>query len=125
MLTRLTFVRSEEDDPFGLLLSTLSSHNHSLWGLSSRLLFLGCIPISKWGLRPNTKVQAFTLILSNIFFIKYRFDFFFIFYFILFYFFLKSVLCYKIADFEIQKKGLRVRLKFIFYYYFFIYIMHA
>ena len=113
MLTKLTFVRSEEDDPFGLLLLTLSSHNHSLWGLSSRLLFLGCIPISKWGLRPNTKVQAFTLTLSNIFFIKYRFDFFFIF---LFFFFLKSVLCYKIADFEIQKKGLRVRLKFFYLY---------
>ena len=39
--------------------STLSLHDHSLWGLSSHLLLLGRIPISKWGLRPNTKVHAF------------------------------------------------------------------
>ena len=57
--TWLTFVRSEEDDPFGLLPLTLSLHDHSLWGLSRHLLLLGRIPISKWGLRPNTKVQAF------------------------------------------------------------------
>ena len=59
MPTWLTFVRSEEDDPLGLLPSTLSLHDHSLWGLSIHLLLLGRIPISKWGLRPNTKVQAF------------------------------------------------------------------
>ena len=59
MHTWLTFVRSEEDDTLRLLSSTLSLHNHSLWGLFSHLLLLGRIPISKWGLRPNTKVQAF------------------------------------------------------------------
>ena len=59
MHTWLTFVRSEEDDTLGLLSSTLSLHNHSLWGLFSHLLLLGRIPISKWGLRPSTKVQAF------------------------------------------------------------------
>ena len=64
MPTWLTFVRSEEDDPFRLLSSTLSLHDHSLWGLSSHLLILGRIPISKWGLRPNTKVQAFAPIIA-------------------------------------------------------------
>ena len=59
MPTRLTFVRFEENDPLGLLPSIFSLHNQSLWGLSSHLLFLGRIPISKWDLRPNTKVQAF------------------------------------------------------------------
>ena len=59
MPTRLTFVRSEENDPLGLLPSTFSLHNQSLWGLSNHLLLLGRIPISKWDLRPNTKVQAF------------------------------------------------------------------
>ena len=59
MPTWLTFVRSEEDDPFRLMPSTLSLHDHLLWGFSSHLLLLRCIPISKWGLRPNTKVQAF------------------------------------------------------------------
>ena len=34
-------------------------------------------------------------------------------------FFLKSFLCYKIADFEIQKKGLKFRLKLNYY------VMHA
>ena len=55
----LTFVRSEEEDPLRLLPSTISLHDHSLWGLFSCLFLLGRIPISKWGLRPNTKVQAF------------------------------------------------------------------
>ena len=59
MPTWLIFVRSEEDDPLGLLPSTLSLHDHLLWGISSHLLLLGRIPISKWGLRPNIKVQAF------------------------------------------------------------------
>ena len=59
MLIWLTFVRSEEEDHLGLLPSILSLHDHSLWGLSSCLLLLGHIPIDKWGLRPNTKVQAF------------------------------------------------------------------
>ena len=76
MPTWLTFVRSEEDDPLGLLPSTLSLHDHSLWGLSSHLLLLGRIPISKWGLRPNTKVQAFAPTIWNY---KKKIIFFFIF----------------------------------------------
>ena len=59
MPTWLTFVRSEEDDPLGLLPLTLSLHDYLLWGFSSYFLLLGRIPISKWGLRPNIKVQAF------------------------------------------------------------------
>ena len=59
MPTRLTFVRSKENDPLGLLPLTFSLHNQSLWDFSSHLLLLGRIPISKWDLRPNTKVQAF------------------------------------------------------------------
>ena len=66
MPTWLTFVRSEEDDPLGLLPSTLSLHDHLLWGLSSHLLLLRRIPISKWGLRSNTKVQAFAPTLYNL-----------------------------------------------------------
>ena len=60
MPTWLTFVRSEKVDPLGLLPSTLSLHDHLLWGFSSHLLLLGRIPINKWSLRPNIKVQAFT-----------------------------------------------------------------
>ena len=59
MLIWLTFVRSEEDDPLGPLPSNLSLHDHPLRGLSNHLLLLGRILIGKWGLRPNTKVQAF------------------------------------------------------------------
>ena len=59
MSTWLTFVKSEEADPFRLLSSTLSLHDHLLWSFSSHLLFLGRIPISKWSLKPNIKVQVF------------------------------------------------------------------
>ena len=59
MPTWLTFVRFEENEPLRLLPSTFSLHNQSLWGLSSHLLLFGRILISKWDLRPNTKVQAF------------------------------------------------------------------
>ena len=55
----LIFVRSEEDDPFGQWPSTHSWRDHLFWALPSRLLLLGRIPISKWGLRPNIRVQAF------------------------------------------------------------------
>ena len=71
MLTWLTFVRFEEDDPLGLMPSTLSLHDHSLWGLSSHLLILGRISISKWGLRPNTKVQVFAPTIIIIIIIKF------------------------------------------------------
>ena len=56
----LTFVRSKEDDPLGPRPSTLSWHDHLFWDLPSHLLLLGCIPISKWGLRPNIRVQTFS-----------------------------------------------------------------
>ena len=82
MLTWLAFVKSEEENPLGLLLSILSLLNHLLWGLSSCLLLLGRISIGKWGLRPNIKVQAFapTIALQNFNFSllpeekKYNFD---------------------------------------------------
>ena len=61
MIAWLTFVRSEENDPLRPRPSTLSWHDYRLWDLPSHLLLLGRIPISKWGLRPNIKVQAFAL----------------------------------------------------------------
>ena len=66
MLAWLTFVRSEENDPLGPRPSTLSWQDYRLWDLPSHFLLLGRIPISKWGLRPNIKVQAFapTVIVS-------------------------------------------------------------
>ena len=58
-LTWLTFVRTEGDNPLGPLPSNISLNNHPLWGLSKHFLLLGRIFVSKWGLRPNIKVQAF------------------------------------------------------------------
>ena len=55
--TWLTFVKSEEDNPLKLVPSNISRHDHLLWGLSKHFLLLGCILVSKWGLRPNIKVQ--------------------------------------------------------------------
>ena len=68
MLAWLIFVRSEEDDPLGPRLSTIFWRDHLFWDLPSRWLILGCIPISKWGLRPNIRVQVFapTLILHHV-----------------------------------------------------------
>ena len=57
----LVFVRSEEDDLLGPRPSTLSWRNHLFWDFSSHLLLLRCIPICKWGLRPNIRIQAFAL----------------------------------------------------------------
>ena len=59
MPTLLTFVRSEKADPLRLLPSTLSLHDQLQWGFSRHLLLLRCISTSKWGLRPNIKVQVF------------------------------------------------------------------
>ena len=61
-LTWPTFVRSEEDNPLGSLPTNISLHDHPPWGLSKHLLLLGRIFVTKWGLRPNIKVQAFVLI---------------------------------------------------------------
>ena len=55
----LIFIRSEEDDPLGPRPSTFSWRDHLFWDLPNLLLILGCILISKWGLRPNIRVQAF------------------------------------------------------------------
>ena len=57
-LTWLTFVKSEEDDPLELVPSNISLHDHPLWGLSKHFLLLERILVSKWGLRPNIKVQV-------------------------------------------------------------------
>ena len=48
-LTWLTFVRFEDDNPLEPVPSNISKH----------LLLLGRILVSKWGLRPNIRVQAF------------------------------------------------------------------
>ena len=60
-LTDIRQVRggSEEDNPLGPLPSNISLHDHPLWGFSKHLLLLGHIFVSKLGLRPNIKVQAF------------------------------------------------------------------
>ena len=57
--TWLTFVRSEEYDPFGLVSFNISLYNHLLWGLFQHFLLFGRILVSKWGLSPNTKSQVF------------------------------------------------------------------
>ena len=57
--TWLTFVRSEEDDSLGLVPFNISLYNYLPWGLSQYFLLLGRILVSKWGLRPNIKVQVF------------------------------------------------------------------
>ena len=76
-LTWLTLVRSEEDNPLGSLPTNISLHELSLWGLSKYLLLLGLIFVSKWGLRPNIKVQAFapTLLILNIWLYIMVFDY--------------------------------------------------
>ena len=58
-LTWLTYVKSKEDNPLGLVPSDISLHDHPLWGLYKHFLLLGRILVSKWGLRPNPKVQTF------------------------------------------------------------------
>ena len=59
MLARLIFVWSEEGNLLRPQPSTLSLRDYLFWGLPSHLLLLGRIPISKQGLRPNIKIQAF------------------------------------------------------------------
>ena len=63
MLARLIFVRSKEGNLLGPQPSALSLHDYLLWGLPSHLLLLGCIPVSKQGLRPNVQIQAFAPII--------------------------------------------------------------
>ena len=59
MLARLIFVWSEEGNLLGPQPSTLSLRDYLFWGLPSHLLLLKRIPISKQGLKPNIKIQAF------------------------------------------------------------------
>ena len=59
MLARLIFVWSEEGNLLGPQPSTLSLRDYLFWGLPSHLLLLRRIPISKQGLKPNIKIQAF------------------------------------------------------------------
>ena len=59
MPARLIFIRSEEGNLLGPQPSTLSLRNYLFWSLSSHLLLLRHILISKQGLRPNVQIQAF------------------------------------------------------------------
>ena len=63
MLARLIFIQSEL--PLEPLSSTLSLRNYLFWGLPNHLLLLRRIPISKQGLRPNIKIQAFVPTINN------------------------------------------------------------
>ena len=67
MFARLIFVRSEEVTLLGPQPFTISLRDYLFWGLLSHLLLLGCIPISKQGLRPNIQIQTFapTIALQN------------------------------------------------------------
>ena len=56
--TLLTFVRSEEDDPLGLMLLNIHLLYYLLWGLSQCFLLLGRVIISEWDFKPNTKAQV-------------------------------------------------------------------
>ena len=58
-LTWLTFVKSEANNHLGPMSLNISLHGYSLWGISKRLLLLRHILISKWGLRPNIRIQTF------------------------------------------------------------------
>ena len=64
MPARLMFVRFEKDDPLGPRPSTLSWRDHPFWDLPSHLLILRCIPISKWGLRPNIRIRVFAFTIT-------------------------------------------------------------
>ena len=55
--TLLTFVRSEEDDPLGLMPLNIYLLYHLLWGLSQCFLLLRCVIVSEWGFKPNAKAQ--------------------------------------------------------------------
>ena len=56
-LTLLTFVRSKEDDPLGLMPLNIYLLYYLLWGLSQCFLLLGRIIISEWDFKPNAEAQ--------------------------------------------------------------------
>ena len=68
--TLLTFVRSEEDDPLGLMPLNIYPLYYLLWGLSQCFLLLGRIIISEWDFKPNAKAQV--LAPTNIIFFIYQ-----------------------------------------------------
>ena len=56
--TLLTFVRSEEDDPLGLMPLNICLLYHLLWGLSQYFLLPGRVIVSEWGFKPSAKAQV-------------------------------------------------------------------
>ena len=64
--TLLTFVRSEEDDPLGLMLLNIYLLYYLLWGLSQCFLLLGRVIISEWDFKPNAKAQVLAPTKPNI-----------------------------------------------------------
>ena len=56
--TLLTFVRSEEDDPLGLMPLNIYLLYYLLWGISQCFLLLGRVIISEWDFKPNAKTQV-------------------------------------------------------------------
>ena len=56
--TLLTFVRSEEDDPFGPTPLDTYLLYYLLRGLSPYFLLLGCIIIKEWDFKPSAKAQV-------------------------------------------------------------------
>ena len=59
-LTLLTYVRSEEDDPFGPTSLDIYLLYYLLQGLSQCFLLLGRIIIKEWDSKPNAKAQVLT-----------------------------------------------------------------
>ena len=57
-LTLLTYVRSEEDDPFGQTPLGIYLLYYLLWGIFPCFLLLGRIVIKKWDFKPNAKAQV-------------------------------------------------------------------
>ena len=58
--TLLTYVRSEEDDPFGPTPLDIYLLHYLLRGLSPCFLLLGRIIIKEWDSKPNAKAQVLT-----------------------------------------------------------------
>ena len=56
--TLLTFVKSEKDDPLGLMPLNIYLFYYLLWSLSQYFLLLGPIIISEWDFKPNAKAQV-------------------------------------------------------------------
>ena len=57
-LTLLTYVRSEEDDPFGQTPLGIYLLYYLLWSIFPCFLLLGRIVIKKWDFKPNAKAQV-------------------------------------------------------------------